>query len=114
MSTSTGNKIHGKFDQVAGKVKQSVGEATHNNRLASQGAAQQVKGHVEEAWGSVKEAANTAAASARAGTRPATTRRATSGGQQTHDVREKLISTAQNVKNHIQDSVADFRTKHTK
>jgi uncharacterized protein YjbJ (UPF0337 family) len=111
MSTSTGNKIQGKFDQVAGKVKQSVGEATRNDHLANQGAAQQVKGHVEEAWGSVKEAVNTTATKASASTQPDTARRQ---GEEKHDVREKLISTAQNVKNHIQDSVSDYRTRHAK
>ena len=34
----------GKFDQVKGKVKQSVGEAVGNDRLANSGTVDQVKG----------------------------------------------------------------------
>jgi uncharacterized protein YjbJ (UPF0337 family) len=45
MSTATENTLHGKFNEVAGKVKQGVGEATGNDRLANEGTAQQVKGH---------------------------------------------------------------------
>jgi uncharacterized protein YjbJ (UPF0337 family) len=105
MSTATENKVKGKFDEVAGKVKQSFGEATHNDQLANKGAAQQVKGHAEQAWGSVKEAANTAVNS---------DRREASHENTAHDIREKITSTAQNVKNHVQDRAAELRAKHEK
>jgi uncharacterized protein YjbJ (UPF0337 family) len=41
MSSATENTLSGKFNQVAGKVKQSLGEATDNDKLANEGAAQQ-------------------------------------------------------------------------
>ncbi len=114
MSTATESKIKGKFDEVAGKVKQSVGEATHNDKVANEGAAQQVKGHAEQAWGSVKAAASDA--SANAGTRADSTRATheDEAGHKAHDVRESVTSTAQNVKEHIQNTIANYRAEHQK
>jgi uncharacterized protein YjbJ (UPF0337 family) len=92
MSTTTSDStIKGKFNEVAGKVKQGVGELTHNDNLANEGAAQQVKGHAEQAWGSVKEAAH-----------DTKVRNEPVAESHAHDVREKIISTAQNVKEKIQ------------
>jgi uncharacterized protein YjbJ (UPF0337 family) len=54
MSTATEHTVNGKFNEIAGKVKQTVGETVGNDKLANEGAAQQVKGHVEQAWGTVK------------------------------------------------------------
>ncbi len=112
MSTGTESKLKGKFDEVAGKVKQSFGEATKNDRIANEGAAQQVKGHAEQAWGSVKSAANDTAADARARANESRTIHENEAEHKAHDVRESIASTAQNVKNKIQDSVEDFRAKH--
>ncbi len=50
-------KIEGKFDQVAGKIKQSVGEAVGNQKLANSGVADQVKGAAKETWGNAKDTA---------------------------------------------------------
>jgi uncharacterized protein YjbJ (UPF0337 family) len=94
MSTAAENTLHGKFNEVAGKVKQAVGEATHNDKLANEGTAQQVKGHTEEAWGSVKHAAD-----------EATAKHEATAETRAHDVRESVVSTAQNVKEHIKDAV---------
>ena len=112
MSTGTESKLKGKFNEVAGKVKQSVGEATHNDKLANEGTAQQVKGHAEQAWGSVKSAANDTAVDARARANESRAVHVNEGEHKAHDVRESIASTAQNVKNKIQDSVDDFRAKH--
>ena len=58
MSTTVSDStIHGKYNEVAGKIKQAAGEAVGNHKLANEGTAQQLKGHAEQAWGSVKEAA---------------------------------------------------------
>jgi len=107
MSTATENKVKGKFDEVAGKVKQSFGAATHNDRVANEGAAQEVKGHAEQAWGSVKDAVNTTTAAN-------SSQREASHENTARDIREKITSTAQNVKNHVQDRAAEFRAKHEK
>ena len=48
----------GKFDQIIGKAKQGIGEALGDDKLANEGAAEQVKGHAKEAWGDVKDTAS--------------------------------------------------------
>jgi len=93
MSTATENKMKGKYDEVAG-------------------AAQQVKGHAEQAWGSVKSAANDTAANAKARANESRAVHEDEHERKAHDVRQSVTSTAQNVKNHIQNSVDDFRAKH--
>jgi uncharacterized protein YjbJ (UPF0337 family) len=91
MSTTVSeHTIKGKYDEVAGKVKQAAGEAVGNHKLANEGTAQQVKGHAEQVVGTVKEAY--------AEHKP-------ERDQAAHDVREKLTSTAQNVKESIQHAV---------
>src|SRR5271169_4354672 len=50
------DRVSGKFDQVKGKVKQGVGEAIGNQRLANEGVADQVKGSAKEVWGNAKDA----------------------------------------------------------
>ena len=91
MSTTVSeHTVKGKYDEVAGKVKQGVGEAVGNNKLANEGTAQQVKGHAEQAWGTVKEAV--------ADSKP-------ERDQKAHDVREKVSSTVQNAKEHIQHAI---------
>jgi uncharacterized protein YjbJ (UPF0337 family) len=91
----------GKFDQVKGKVKQSVGEAVGNNKLANSGAADQVKGAAKEAWGNAKDAAKAVSDDAHA--------HAASHG---HDVREKITSTAQNVKNATNEKAEEIKAEH--
>ena len=114
MSTGAEHTLKGKFNEVAGKVKQSIGEATNNDKLANEGTAQQVKGHAEQAWGSVKSAASDVAANARAHANESRAVHETEAEHKGHDVRESIASTAQNVKNKIQDSVDDYRAKHDK
>ncbi|MDE1154966.1 MAG: CsbD family protein [Acidobacteriaceae bacterium] len=97
MSTSE-STIKGKFDEAAGKVKQAVGEAIGNEKLANQGAVEQVKGHAEQSWGAVKEATNDKINETREREQPKAEQRA-------HDIREKVTSTAQNVKEHIQHAI---------
>jgi uncharacterized protein YjbJ (UPF0337 family) len=97
MSTSD-STIKGKFDEIAGKAKQAFGEATGNESVANHGAGQEVKGHAEQSWGAVKEAAhdNTTGTS--------TTTTSTGTGTTGHDIREKVTSTAANVKESIRNA----------
>ena len=99
MSTGTENSLKGKYDEVAGKVKQSVGETFNDNEEANKGAAQEVKGHGEQAWGSVKQSASDAQARHEANTPDA-------GHGTAHDVRESITSTARNVKESIQNATS--------
>ena len=50
------DQVSGKVDQIKGKVKQGIGEAVGNQRLANQGVVDQVKGSAKEVWGNVKDA----------------------------------------------------------
>ncbi len=50
------DQVSGKFDQVKGKVKQGVGEAVGNQKLANEGVVDQVKGSAKEVYGNVKDA----------------------------------------------------------
>jgi uncharacterized protein YjbJ (UPF0337 family) len=51
------DQVTGKVEQVAGRVKQGVGEAIGNQKLANEGVADQVKGAARETWGNAKDAA---------------------------------------------------------
>lgn len=109
MSTSTEHTIKGKFDEIAGKVKQGVGEATGNDSLANKGAAQQVKGHAEQAWGTVKGAAEDKAAELKAEHNLHEAQREVRHEDHAHDLREKITKTAENAKEHIQHAVSGDR-----
>jgi uncharacterized protein YjbJ (UPF0337 family) len=50
------DQASGKFDQMKGKVKQGVGEAVGNQKLANEGVVDQVKGSAKEVYGNVKDA----------------------------------------------------------
>lgn len=93
--------VEGKFDQVKGKVKQSVGEAVGNERLANSGAVDEVKGAAKEAWGNTKDAAKAVADDAHA--------HAEAHG---HDVRSKITSTAQNVKDATNAKAEEVKLEH--
>lgn len=51
------DKIKGTIDDAAGRAKRQVGEWTGDTKTQVDGAAQQVKGKVEKAWGNMKDAA---------------------------------------------------------
>lgn len=56
MTSSTTDRTKGAKDQAVGKIKEEGGKAVGNNELKNKGEAQQVKGHVEEAKGKIKDA----------------------------------------------------------
>ena len=49
------DKTEGKFDQVKGKIKEEVGDATGDRSTEWSGKAEQAKGHVKEGMGDLKE-----------------------------------------------------------
>jgi uncharacterized protein YjbJ (UPF0337 family) len=95
------NTTEGKFDQIKGKVKQSAGEAFGNQKLANSGTADRVKGSVKEAWGNAQDAVKSVADDAHA--------HAEAHG---HDVRSKIASTAQNVKDSINAKADHIKAEH--
>ena len=103
----------GKFDQLKGKAKQSVGEALGNQKLANSGAVDQVKGAVKEAWGNTKDAVHAVADDACAGAAAKHCEAKQKAADTAHDVRERITSTAQNVKNAVSTKAEAIQRKHT-
>jgi uncharacterized protein YjbJ (UPF0337 family) len=54
------DQVKGTIDDVAGRAKRQVGEWTGDTGAQVEGAAQQIKGKAEKAWGNVKDAARSA------------------------------------------------------
>jgi uncharacterized protein YjbJ (UPF0337 family) len=54
------DKVQGTVDDAAGRIKRQVGEWTGDTNAQVEGAAQQIKGKAEKAWGNVKDAAKDA------------------------------------------------------
>ncbi len=51
------SKAEGFFDEAKGKIKQAVGNTFGDEKMANSGATDEVKGHAEQTWGSVKDTA---------------------------------------------------------
>jgi uncharacterized protein YjbJ (UPF0337 family) len=54
------DQVKGTIDDAAGRAKRQVGEWTGDTGTQVEGAAQQLKGKAEKAWGNVKDAARDA------------------------------------------------------
>ncbi len=50
------DRVEGKVEDIKGRVKRQVGEWTGDEKAQSEGAAQQVKGKIQNAWGKAKDA----------------------------------------------------------
>ena len=87
------NKHHisGKMDQATGKVKEKMGTALNNQRLANSGVADQIKGAAKEVWGNVKDA-----------TKDEARRQAT-------EARHRTTEKTQEMKNKANQKVHEFR-----
>ena len=95
------SNVGGKFDEITGKIKQGIGEAIGNEKLANEGAGQEVKGHAKETWGNVKDAASDFGNSA------GTTTTTGSVGTETHTtttgsgIRQDVTNAAEHAKDSI-------------
>ena len=92
----------GKFDQMKGKMKQGLGEAMDNDRMANSGTMDQVKGHAKEAWGDTKDAARSASSDIDR-----------SRAEEKHDLRNKVTSSARDAKDAISDRADDFKRRRS-
>ncbi len=54
------DRIKGKVNDAAGRAKRQAGEWTGDTETQAEGAARQVKGKAQNAWGKVKDAARDA------------------------------------------------------
>lgn len=61
MSTPNRDEIEGKWEQVKGSVKDTVGEATGNRDLEAEGEAEHAEGELQEDWGKFKRGVSDAA-----------------------------------------------------
>lgn len=52
-----GDKIKNKFQETSGKVKESVGDATNNDKLQAEGLKDQAAANAKQAGEAVKDAA---------------------------------------------------------
>ena len=77
------DKVKGAVDDAAGRIKRQAGEWTNDPNAQMEGAAQQIKGKAEKAWGNVKDAARDANANARHN-QDDTSRTAPSGADRSH------------------------------
>jgi uncharacterized protein YjbJ (UPF0337 family) len=102
------SSIKGKWDELAGKAKQAFGDATGDQSVANHGAAQEVKGHGEQAWGSVKEGVHDASTDRSAGS-TITRDSDTVADNEAHNTRNSLTNAAANVKDHIRNAVEDLK-----
>jgi uncharacterized protein YjbJ (UPF0337 family) len=105
-------KVEGKFDQVAGKIKQSVGEAVGNDRLANSGVAEQVKGAAKETWGAAKDTAAVVHDDTRVRARAEGETMESKSKDAAHNVREKIATTAQNIKDNVTEKLDHMRHDH--
>ena len=48
------DELDGKAESVKGKIKQGVGDLTDNDRMREQGAADEMKGDVQEGFGKAR------------------------------------------------------------
>lgn len=85
--------LEGKFDQIAGAVKQKTGEALNDQSLANSGVADQVKGHAKEAYGNAKDVAEENRA------------------DRADNARDRVVDTAQNVKNNVNAKLDEMRDR---
>jgi uncharacterized protein YjbJ (UPF0337 family) len=56
------DKIKGTMNEAVGRAKSNIGHLTGDRKLQAQGTAQQMKGKVEKAIGTVKDASKTSSA----------------------------------------------------
>jgi uncharacterized protein YjbJ (UPF0337 family) len=89
------NKHHisGKMDQATGKVKEKMGTALNNQRLANSGVADQIKGAAKEVWGNVKDATKDDARK----------------HEQSNETRRRVTEKTQEMKNRANQKIHEFR-----
>ena len=106
------DKVEGKFDQAAGKIKQKVGEAIGNEKLANAGVAEQIKGSAKETWGHAKDAANAVNDDSRTRAQVEGESMKARAEEKAHEMREKISTTAQNVKHSVNEKLDNIKNRH--
>jgi uncharacterized protein YjbJ (UPF0337 family) len=110
--TMNSTTASGKIDQIKGQVKQSVGEAVGNEKLANSGAADQVKGAAKEAWGNTKDAANAVNRNVQSKDEIRVDSARDSAEHTGHNIRESVTNAAQHVKESINAHADKVKREH--
>ena len=97
----------GKLDQIKGKMKQGLGEAMDDDRMANSGTMDQVKGHAKEAWGNAKDATRTSSHDMES------TGVERSRAEDKHDMRNKVTSMARDAKEAVTDRADDIKRRRS-
>jgi uncharacterized protein YjbJ (UPF0337 family) len=96
------DQVGGKVEQIVGKVKQSVGEALGNDKLANQGVVGQAKGAAKETWGNAKDAAKEMRQS-----------RQNVATDKAHERRNKISQSVQDAKDKASEKIEGFKERHS-
>jgi uncharacterized protein YjbJ (UPF0337 family) len=105
-------KVEGKFDQVAGKVKQGIGEAVGSQKLANAGAAEQIKGVAKETWGNAKDTADVVRDDKRTQANAEREDLKYRAEETAHNLREKVTTAAHNVKEKVNEKLDNIKREH--
>ena len=54
MGAPNSDEVEGKYEQAKGSVKEGLGKLTGDDEMRSEGAADKLKGDVQEGWGGTK------------------------------------------------------------
>lgn len=98
-------KAKGFFDEAKGKIKQAVGEALGDQSMANSGATDEVKGHAEQTWSSVKDAVHDL------GHSDAERREETHAEDKAHDIRTTITDAAERLKESVQRGLGHVEKK---
>jgi uncharacterized protein YjbJ (UPF0337 family) len=114
MNNSTASGV---FNEAKGKLKQAVGETFNDQSMANEGTADEVKGHAQQAWGSVKDTAHDLANDRETPFDPSNPSYSTDPVYRDehagHDIRTGISNAAENVKESIQRGL-DHLEHHNK
>ncbi len=91
-------QLSGKTDQLSGSVKQTVGEAIGNDRLANEGAGEQIKGAVKDIAGNAQAAIKDSASKSKS-----------ESEEHAKELRHGVTDTTQSVKKHINRKIDELR-----
>ena len=96
------DEISGKVDLVVGKVKQGVGAAIGNQKVANQGIVDQTMGAAKETWGNAKDAANQVRESHKEATE-----------EKADNVRHNISQSVEDAKEKAKVKIDEFKERHS-
>jgi uncharacterized protein YjbJ (UPF0337 family) len=103
--------LDGAVDTTKGKIKQAIGETFNDQSLANEGAADQVRGHAKEAWGSVKDTASNLSDHAKAEASHEEGRHEVQAEKSSHDFRQSVTDAAAHAKESLQHGLDKLEEK---